>query len=65
MAAAMNMRPSWPSIPPVGHHADQPDQVLPDQGPAQAVIGEMAALPHDARGNSLLGGIVLGAITIG
>jgi hypothetical protein len=62
MAAAMNMRPSRPSLPPVGHHADQPDQLLPDQGPAQALIGEMAAL---LRGNALLGGIVLGAITIG
>jgi hypothetical protein len=61
MAAAMNMRPAWPSIPPVGPYADQPDQVLPDQGPAQAVIGEMVASLRDA----LLGGIVPGAITIG
>jgi hypothetical protein len=65
MAAAMNMRPSWPSILLVGHHADQPDQVLPDQGPAQAAIDEMAALLRDARGSTVLGGIVLGAITIG
>ena len=65
MAAAMNMRPSWPSIPPGGHYADQPDQVLPDQGPAQALIGELAASPRDTRGLTLLGGIVPGAITIG
>jgi hypothetical protein len=69
MAAAMNTRPSWPSIPPEGYYADgeraQPDQALPDQGPAQAVIGEMAALLRDTRGNMLLGGVVLGAIAIG
>ena len=65
MAAAMIMRPSWPSVPPVGHHAGQPDQVLPDQGPAQAAMGELAVWPRGTRGNTLLGGIVPGAITIG
>jgi hypothetical protein len=65
MAAATNMRPSWPFLPPVGHDADQPDHVPPDQGPAQAVIDEMAASPRDARGRMRLGGIVLGAITVG
>lgn len=38
---------------------------LPDRGPAQDVIGEMARLLGDTRGSMLLGGSVLGAITIG
>jgi hypothetical protein len=65
MAVAMNTRPSWASTSPAGRYADKPDQVLPDQGPAQAVIGEMAAWLRAARGHMLLGGIVLGAIMIG
>ena len=57
MAAAMNMRPSWPSKSPEGYFADYElalcDQPFPDQGPAQA------------RGNALLGGTWPGVITIG
>ena len=69
MAAAMNTRPSWPSIPPEGYYQEgeraQPDQALPDQGPAQVVIGEMADLLRNTRANMLLGGIVLSATAIG
>jgi hypothetical protein len=68
MAAAMNTRPSWPSIPPEGYYQGdehaQPAQALPDQGPAQAAIGEMAALLRDTRSNMLVGGIVLSATAI-
>jgi hypothetical protein len=38
---------------------------LPDRGPAQEVIGEMAGLLRDTRGGLLLGGSVLSAVTIG
>jgi hypothetical protein len=41
------------------------DQPTPDQGPAHEVIGEMARLLRDTRSNMLVGGGVLGAITIG
>ncbi|MDQ2814384.1 MAG: hypothetical protein M3Z75_21595 [Actinomycetota bacterium] len=37
----------------------------PDRGPAQEVIAEMAWLLRDTRGNIILDGSVLGAITIG
>jgi hypothetical protein len=52
MAAAMSKRSSWPSGPTRGSHADDyaQDQVLPGQGPAQAVIGEMTGLLRDTRG---------------
>ncbi len=36
-----------------------------DRGPAQDVIAEMAELLRDTRGSMLLGGSVLGALTIG
>ena len=41
------------------------DREAPDRGPAQHVIAEMAALLRDTRGSMLLGGSVLGALTIG
>lgn len=40
-------------------------QLAPDQGPAHEVIGEMARLLRETRSNLLVGGGVLGAITIG
>lgn len=42
-----------------------PDQVRQDQGPAHALIGELAGLLRETRGYLLVGGGVLGAITIG
>ena len=44
---------------------DRPDRAGSDRGPAQEVIAEMAWLLRDTRGNMLLDGSVLGAITIG
>ncbi len=41
------------------------DRDLPDRGPAQEVIGEMAGLLRDTRGGLFLGGSVLSAVTIG
>ena len=38
---------------------------VPDRGPAQDVIAEMAGLLRDTRGSMLLGGSVLSAPTIG
>ena len=67
MAVAMIGRPSWPYRPARGPDPD--DLALRDQaqgqGPAQALIGEMAWLLRDTRGGMLLGGSVLSAITIG
>jgi hypothetical protein len=69
MAAAMTARPSWPWGPREGYSPGDdrtpPDQVLPDQGRAREVIGEMAWLLQDTRGSMLVGGGVLSAITIG
>jgi hypothetical protein len=42
-----------------------PVQALPDQGPADAVIGEMADLLRDTRGSMMTDGCLLSAITIG
>jgi hypothetical protein len=67
MATAVTTRPSWPSRPD-GYYDDdraQPDRALPDQGPAQETIGEMSWMLLDTRGNMILGGMVLSAITIG
>ena len=44
---------------------DRLDDGQPDRGPAQEVIAEMAWLLRDTRGNMLLDGSVLSAITIG
>jgi len=64
---------AWPSgknevTPPddgyVGGQAP-PVQALPDQGPAGAVIGEMADLLRDTRGSMMADGFMLSAITIG
>ena len=41
------------------------DRGTPDRGPAQDQIAEMAGLLRDTRGSMLLGGSVLGALTIG
>lgn len=68
MAVAMIGRPSWPYGPARGRDPDdlvRPDQAQPDQGPAQAVIGEMAWLLRETRSSMFLGGIVLSAITVG
>jgi hypothetical protein len=66
MAAVMTEQPSWASGPSEGPYADDhaQDQALPDQGPAQANISEMTGMLRDTRGNMLLGGGVLSAITI-
>jgi hypothetical protein len=40
-------------------------QAVPDQGPAHAVIGEMAGLLRDTRGELVTAGCILGAIMIG
>jgi hypothetical protein len=67
MATLTTARPYWPSKPD-GYYDDdraQPDRALPDQGPAQEAIGEMSWLLRDMRANMIMGGMVLGAITIG
>ncbi len=68
MAAAVTMRSSWPSGPAgAGQPRDDEalvDQAQSDRGPAQEVIGEMASLLRDPRGDIVLGGSVLSAITI-
>jgi hypothetical protein len=68
MAAAMTMRSSWPSgAAGAGQPRDDEalvDQAQSDRGPAQEVIGEMASLLRDPRGDIVLGGSVLSAITI-
>ena len=68
MAAAMTLRSSWPSGPAgAGQPRDDEalvDQAQSDRGPAQEVIGEMASLLRDPRGDIVLGGSVLSAITI-
>ena len=48
-----------------GADRDQLDRELPDRGPAQEAIAEMAWLLRDTRGSMLLDGSVLSAITIG
>ncbi|HEX2819792.1 MAG TPA: hypothetical protein VHO07_06470 [Streptosporangiaceae bacterium] len=42
-----------------------PERELPDRGPAQEVVAEMAGLLRDTRGSILLDGSVLSAVTIG
>ena len=67
MAVAMIGRPSRPYRPARGHDSRGrvlPDQAQPDQGPAREIIGEMASLLRDTRGSMILGGNVLGAITV-
>jgi hypothetical protein len=41
------------------------DQVLPDRGRAQEVIGDMAGLLNDARPTMFLGGGILAGLTLG
>jgi hypothetical protein len=70
----MNTRSTWHSGPAGGwQHSpdDNTDEEVPldqaqhDQAPAHALIGEMAGLLRETRGNMLAGGGVLGSITIG
>lgn len=64
---------AWPSgkdevVPPGDDYAGgqtPPVQARPDQGPAGAVIGEMAGLLRDTRGSMMADGCMLSAITIG
>jgi hypothetical protein len=62
---------AWPSrkreATPLGYCEGlaPPVQAEPDQGPAGAVIGEMADLLRDTRGSMMADGCLLGAITIG
>jgi hypothetical protein len=73
----MNARAAWASG---NHEASLPDddydddyigvqvpsaQAAPAQGPAHAVIGEMAGLLRDTRGELAIAGCVLGAILTG
>ena len=70
----MGARSVWPSGP-AGGWQDSPDdntygqvprdQVQHDQGPAHAIIGELAGLLRETRGYLLVGGAMLGSITIG
>jgi hypothetical protein len=69
MATAMTIRSSWPGGPggPSGPEAaeqSRDDEALIDRGPAQEVIGEMASLLRDPRGDLVLGGSVLSAVTV-
>lgn len=69
----MTARPAWPSGPADRSNTqddsadDQPraDYVLPDDGPAYAVIGEMAGLLRETRGNMLACAGLLSAVAIG
>jgi len=63
-AEAMRGRRSFGEDHP-GADRDQLDRELPDRGPAQEAIAEMAWLLRDTRGSMLLDGSVLSAITIG
>jgi hypothetical protein len=70
----MGGRSIWPSVPSEGWQGspdDNTDGQAPrdrarqDQGPAHAVIGELAGLLRETRGFLLVGAGVLGAMTIG
>ena len=67
MATAMTVR-SWPSGPADEDYYDDEgaldDRAQSYQGRAQEVIGEMASLLRDPRGDLVLGGSVLSAITV-
>jgi hypothetical protein len=65
---------AWPSrkseATPLGYYdyagePAPPAPTRPDQGPAGAVIGEMADLMRDTRASMMTDGCILGAITIG
>lgn len=64
MAAAMNMRPAWPSIPR-RQRTSPPRSSSAGSGACPRVTGETAALPCDTLGSTLSGGIVLSATTSG
>ncbi len=69
----MTAQPTWPSGPAdrcdtQDEPADdqpRPDYVLPDEEPAYAVIGEMAGLLRETRGNMLACAGLLSAVAIG
>jgi hypothetical protein len=68
MASAKTGSSSWPSGPAEDIYSGGDlarDQALPGQWSARAVIGEMAGLLRDTRGYMLMGGGVLGAVTVG
>ncbi len=72
MAAATPARPSWPSRPADEYYSDYArpdravlDETLSDRGPAHGVIAEMAALLRETRGSMVVGGMMMGAVTIG
>jgi hypothetical protein len=68
MATAMTIRSSWPSAPEAAEQSRDDealiDRAQSDRGPAQEVIGEMASLLRNPRGDLVLGGSVLSAITV-
>ncbi len=67
----MGARSTWPSGPAEETGYDNAYEQVPlyqvphDQGPAHAVIAEMAGLLRETRGSILAGAGVLGSITIG
>ena len=63
-AEAMRGRRSFGADHP-GADRDQLERELPDRGPAQEAIAEMARLLHDTRDGMFLDGSVLSVITIG
>jgi hypothetical protein len=63
-AEAMRGRRGFGADHPGADH-DQLERELPDRGPAQEAIAEMARLLHDTRDGMFLDGSVLSAITIG
>jgi hypothetical protein len=74
MAAAMPARPSRPPRSGDEYYSDHDharpdravlDQALSDRGPAHGIITEMAALLRETRGSMIVGGTMLGAVTIG
>jgi hypothetical protein len=66
----MTTPPAWPARPATadqyhlteGHDGER---ALPDQEPAHAVIGQLAGLLLQTRGNMLMGSGLLGGIAIG
>src|ERR1700736_2721700 len=69
----MTARAAWPSgqneaFPPDDEYAGEqapPVHALPDQGPAHAVIGEMAGLLRDIRCDLATDGCMLATVMIG
>jgi hypothetical protein len=69
----MDTRPTWPSEPTDGRQGNTEDTIYEQvpiddeqgQGLAYALIGEMAGLLRETRGNLLAAGALLASITIG